>query len=73
MPVVTCSHAPGAPLSEPCSTEEERVGGRCIRIPIGSEAKWSTPSKQGRELPPSRFRRDKLTIIATAISEIARN
>jgi serine/threonine-protein kinase RsbT len=76
MRVVTCSPVPGAPGSaSPCSTEERTasVAGE-VRIPIRSDADVVTARKQGRELAAQAgFSATELTIIATAISEIARN
>ena len=45
-----------------------------IRIPIGSESEIVTARQQGRALAaPLGFSRVDLTLIATAISEVARN
>jgi RNA polymerase sigma factor (sigma-70 family) len=64
-----------ARLSEPLldRTRTASVPGE-VRIPIGSDADVVTARKQGRELAAQAgFSATELTILATAISEIARN
>ena len=63
-----------ARLSEPLLDRRRNSVAGEVRIPIGSDADVVTARKRGRELAAEAgFSPTELTIIATAISEIARN